>query len=68
MSMNEFVKYLNGLHNYNAQNQNAYGEKNKQSKYYDRMQVTVDVSERIVNLLEKELPSYYYPDWACGRW
>lgn len=54
--MNEFVKYLNGLHNYNAQNQNAYGEKNKQSKYYDRMQVTVDVSERIVNLIEKERP------------
>ena len=25
--MNDFVKYLNGLHNYNAQNQNAYGEK-----------------------------------------
>lgn len=22
--MNDFVKYLNGLHNYNAQNQNAY--------------------------------------------
>ena len=54
--MNEFIKYLNGLHNYNAQNQNAYGEKNKQSKYYDRMQVTVDVSEHIVKLLEEERP------------
>ena len=33
---NPYVKYLNGLHNYNAQNPNAYGEKNVESKYYEK--------------------------------
>lgn len=54
--MNEFVKYLNGLHNYNAQNQNAYGEKNRQSSYYNSTQVDVDVSEYIVKQIKDENP------------
>ena len=54
--MNDFVKYLNGLHNYNAQNQNAYGEKNVQSPYYERTQVPIDVCQHIINLIEKEEP------------
>lgn len=54
--MNDFVRYLNGLHNYNAQNQNAYGEKNRQSPYYAHTQVEVDVSSHIVNLLTNESP------------
>ena len=33
---NPYVKYLNGLHNYNAQNPNAYGEKNVESPYYEK--------------------------------
>lgn len=54
--MNDFVKYLNGLHNYNAQNQNAYGEKNVQSPYYERTQVPIDICQHIINLIEKEKP------------
>ena len=54
--MNDFVKYLNGLHNYNAQNQNAYGEKNVQSPYYKYTQVPIDICEHIINLIEKEEP------------
>lgn len=54
--MNDFVKYLNGLHNYNAQNQNAYGEKNVQSPYYKCTQVPIDVCGHIINLIEKEEP------------
>ena len=54
--MNDFVKYLNGLHNYNAQNQNAYGEKNVQSPYYERTQVPIDICQHIIKLIEKEEP------------
>lgn len=54
--MNDFIKYLNGLHNYNAQNQNAYGEKNVQSPYYERTQVYIDVCRHIISLLEENNP------------
>lgn len=54
--MNDFVKYLNGLHNYNAQNQNAYGEKNIKSPYYECTQVSIDVCQHIINLIENEEP------------
>lgn len=54
--MNDFVKYLNGLHNYNAQNQNSYGEKNVKSPYYECTQVPIDVCQHIINLIENEDP------------
>ena len=54
--MNKFVTYLNGLHNYNAQNQNAYGERNAQSEYYAKTMVKIDICDHIVKLLKDEEP------------
>lgn len=54
--MNDFVKYLNRLHNYNAQNQNSYGERNVKSRYYECTQVPIDVCQHIINLIENEDP------------
>ena len=54
--MNEFVKYLNGLHNYNAQNQNAYGERNVESAYYSKTMVKIDICEQIVALIKEHDP------------
>ena len=54
--MNEFVKYLNGLHNYNAQNQNAYGERNVESAYYSKTMVKINVCEHIVDLINNHYP------------
>ena len=31
MNNEQYIAYLNSLHNYNAQNPNAYGEKNIES-------------------------------------
>ena len=54
--MNKFVTYLNGLHNYNAQNQNAYGERNVQSEYYAKTIVKIDICDHIIKLLNDEEP------------
>ena len=54
--MNEFVKYLNGLHNYNAQNQNAYGERNVESPYYAETLVPIDVCNHIITSIENNAP------------
>lgn len=54
--MNEFVKYINGLHNYSAQNQNSYGEKNAQSPYYRQTMVDIEVYDHIVSLIEEQEP------------
>ena len=32
-----FVEYLNSLHTFNAQNENAYSEKNFQTKFFDKV-------------------------------
>lgn len=55
---NQFVRYLNGLHNYKAQNQNSYGEKNIESPYYKDTLVKTDVVEHIITKLT-ELPEPY---------
>ena len=54
--MNEFVKYLNGLHNYYAQNQNAYGERNVSSPFYHKTMVAVDICDYIISLIKQEEP------------
>ncbi len=54
---NQFVRYLNRLHNYKAQNQNSYGEKNIESPYYKDTLVKTDVIEHIIkDLTELEEP------------
>ena len=54
--MNEFIKYLNGLHNYYAQNQNAYGEKNVSSPFYHKTMVSIDICDYIISLIKQEKP------------
>ena len=54
LNNNQFVRYLNGLHNYKAQNQNAYGEKNFESPYYNDTLVKTDVVEHVLTKLTKQ--------------
>ena len=54
--MNEFVKYLNGLHNYYAQNQNAYSERNVKSPYYKEVMVPIDVCDFIIDSINNYPP------------
>lgn len=54
--MNEFVKYLNGLHNYYAQNQNAYGERNIESPYYAKTMVQIDICDYIISSINAYEP------------
>lgn len=54
--MNEFVKYLNSLHNYYAQNQNAYGERNVESPYYVKTMVPIGVCDYIISSINKSEP------------
>lgn len=54
--MNEFVSYLNGLHNYNAQNQNAYGERNIESPYYAKTMVHIEVCDYIISAINNNDP------------
>ena len=55
-AVNPFVKYLNGLHNYNAQNSNAYGEKNIESPFYSKTMVEMAVCQHIIQALSGEEP------------
>lgn len=51
----EYISYLNTLHNYNAQNPNSYGEKNVNNRFFKDVMVEVGLSKFIVNsILEKE--------------
>lgn len=54
--MNDFIKYINGLHNYNAQNQNAYVEKNCESPYYKETMVQMPVSDFILRSIQENEP------------
>ena len=54
--VNPYVKYLNGLHNYNAQNPNAFGEKNVKSPYYAKTMVEIDICDHIIKSLEGDEP------------
>lgn len=53
---NPYVDYLNSLHNYNAQNPNAYGERNIESPFYDQTMVEMDICANIISSLTNEQP------------
>lgn len=53
---NDFVEYLNSLHNYNAQNANAYGEKNVESPFFSDVMVKVGLCDYICNSFSNEAP------------
>ena len=53
---NSYVDYLNSLHNYNAQNPNAYGERNVESPFYAQTMVEIDICQYIISSLTKNRP------------
>ncbi len=53
---NSMVDYLNSLHGYNAQNQNAYSEHNVTDPNYAKVQVEMNLGERIAKILCDEEP------------
>lgn len=53
---NNFVEYLNTLHNYKAQNPNAYGEKNVQNPFYKEVIVRVGMVDYICEKIRSEDP------------
>ena len=56
MNNEEYILYLNSLHNYNAQNQNAYGEKNVISPFFNDVVVKVGLCDFIVEQLNCSNP------------
>ncbi len=56
MNNEEYIQYLNSLHNYNAQNQNAYGEKNVKNGFFEEVVVKVGLCSFIKNQIENEKP------------
>ena len=56
MGNKEFIMYLNSLHNYNAQNHNAYGEKNVENKFFKSVMVQVGLSDYILQSLKDNEP------------
>lgn len=55
-STNDFVSYLNTLHNYHAANSNAYTEKNINNRFYQSVVVKTDIAARIYDVLMNEEP------------
>lgn len=56
MDNKEFIRYLNSLHNYNAQNHNAYGEKNVVNPFFKSVMVRVGLSNYILQSLKVKEP------------
>lgn len=55
MNNKAYIDYLNSLHNYNAQNENAYGERNIENPYFEAVMVRVGLCDYIkTSLTEKE--------------
>lgn len=57
MIKNEFVTYLNTLHNYYAQNSNVFGEKNINNDFYKDIMVEIPLCNFVVNQLTSK-PSH----------
>ena len=52
----EYVSYINSLHDYNAQNSNAYGEKNVDNHFFKDVMVEVGLSKYIIKNLNSSNP------------
>lgn len=52
----KYISYLNSLHNYNAQNSNAYGEKNVCSEFFQEVAVKVGLCSYIEMQFLNEKP------------
>lgn len=56
MNNQAYISYLNSLHNYNAQNPNAYGEKNVGNEFFEQVAVKVGLCSYIEMQLLNEAP------------
>lgn len=56
MKNEKYISYLNSLHNYNAQNPNAYGEKNVENEFFQEVAVKVGLCTYIEMQLLNEEP------------
>lgn len=56
MKNDKYISYLNSLHNYNAQNPNAYGEKNVGNEFFQEVAVKVGLCTYIEMQLLNEDP------------
>lgn len=56
MNNQRYIAYLNSLHNYNAQNPNAYGEKNVGSEFFKEVAVRVGLCSHIEKQLQEKEP------------
>lgn len=56
MNNEKYIAYLNSLHNYNAQNPNAYGEKNVNNMFFQEVAVKVGLCSYIKTQLLNEEP------------
>jgi len=56
MKNEKYISYLNSLHNYNAQNPNAYGEKNVGNEFFQEVAVKVGLCAYIEMQLLNEEP------------
>ena len=52
----EYIAYVNSLHNYNAQNPNSYGEKNVNNSFFKDVMVEVGLSKFILKGLQNGSP------------
>ena len=52
----DYIEYINSLHNYNAQNPNSYGEKNVNNSFFKDVMVEVGLSKFILNGLQNGVP------------
>ena len=50
-----YIDYLNSLHNYNAQNENAYGERNIDNRYFKEVMVKMGICDYIKNIREASI-------------
>jgi len=54
--MKEYIRYLNSLHTYHAQNPNAYAEKNVTNPFYEKTMVKIPLSDFIMKQLREREP------------
>lgn len=65
MNNRKYIEYLNSLHNYNAQNENAYGEKNVENPYFKEIMVRVGLCDYIKDSLTLKETAYFNFNRTC---
>ena len=48
----DYIEYINSLHNYNTQNPNSYGENNVNNSFFKDVMVEAGLSKFILNGLQ----------------